>query len=88
MNLYFTLFAWEIINREAGTFVLHEWISVDVAKGIHLEYNKLIKQAADKVEHIIESLNIPSHALYVPIAKDYVEYNKVNYEGEVIRAKM
>jgi len=33
-------------------------------------------------------MNVPVHAIYVPIAKDYVKYNEKPYEGEVINAKM
>jgi hypothetical protein len=39
----------------------------------------LIKVAADKVDTIIESLNLPSQANFSPIANDYVLYNKEDY---------
>lgn len=55
-------------------------------KLINIEYNNLIVKAASKIDHIIESLNLPIQAIYAPIAKDYVLYNKENYEGEVLRA--
>ena len=48
----------------------------------------MIKKAAETIDHVIESLNVPVHALYTPIAANYVKYNEKPYEGEVINAKM
>lgn len=88
MEKHFILFAWEIILREAKTFLLEEWIIPSVFNEIHEHYNNLIKEAADKIDNIVESLNVPVHALPIPIANNYVKYNEKSYEGEVINAKM
>ena len=71
-----------------SSLLLDEWISPVLAKKLPEEYNALIKKAADKVDNIIESMNLPVKAIYAPIAKDYVLYNEKSYEGEVINAKM
>jgi hypothetical protein len=59
-----------------STLLLEQWICPNLAKTFHHEYNQLIKVAADKVDNIIESFNLPVQAIYAPIAKDYVLYNK------------
>lgn len=88
MTKYFTLFAWEMILRDMAQNLINEWICPVLAKQVHEEYNKLIKDAADDVECIIESLSLPVRAIYAPIAKNYVLYNEKPYYGEVIGARM
>ena len=75
MKNYFLLFSWEILLRELSLFVLEGWICPDLAKELKNHYNELIKRSAKDIDVIIDSLNIPVHALKVPIAKDYVKYN-------------
>ncbi len=82
------LFAWEVILRELSLFVLEGWICPVLAKNFKNLYNDLIKVAAKDINVIIESLNIPVHALKVPIAKDYIQYNSYKNEGEVLNAKL
>jgi hypothetical protein len=58
-----------------GTILMNEWICPVLAKSIHEEYNTLIKDAAQHVDTIIDSLSLPVQAIYAPIAKNYVLYN-------------
>lgn len=88
MKNHFILFGWEIILRESETFILEGWIEPNQFKNIREQYNNIIKEAALTVDNVIESMNVPVHALYAPIAKNYVKYNESPYEGEVINAKM
>lgn len=88
MKTHYLLFGWDILLRESTFFLLEQWMSPDVVKALKLEYNNLIKAAASEIDHINESLNIPVHAIYSPIAKNYVLYNEKPYEGEVLNAKM
>lgn len=44
--------------------------------------------AAKDIDKIIESLNIPVHALKIPIAKDYVQFNSYANYGEVTNSKL
>ena len=67
---------------------MEEWISASVFKQIRLAYNEVIKSAAEKIDTIIDNMNIPVHAIFAPISKNYVKYNEKSYEGEVINAKM
>lgn len=88
MGKYFVLFGWEILLRDMSSSLLNEWICPKLASTLHQEYNLLIKEAAYKIDNIIESLNLPVQAIYAPIAKDYVLYNEKSYEGEVTNARM
>ena len=88
MAKYFTLFAWEMLLRDMAYALLNEWICPVLAKQLHEEYNKLIKDAAQHVDTLIDSFNLPVRAIYAPIAKDYVLYNEKPNEGEVINARM
>lgn len=88
MSKYFTLFAWEIFIRDLSLALINGWVCPKLAERIHEMYNNLIKEASESIDTIISSLNLPIHALYTPIAKDYVLYNSKPYEGEVINAKM
>jgi hypothetical protein len=36
----------------------------------------------------MDCMSIPKHALYAPIAQDYVKYNAHPNHGEIIGAKM
>lgn len=51
-------------------------------------FNSLIKDVAHVANDIIESFNIPTHALYTPIVGDYVKYNETANFGEVYGAKL
>ena len=88
MEMHFYIFVWDIILREGTFFLIEGWISPELMKTLKASFNEMIKAAADKIDHIIESMNIPVHAVYSPIAKNYVLYNEKPYEGEVINAKM
>lgn len=88
MKNYFILYAWEVIQREIGLFLLEGWICPNLAKSLKEIYNNQIKLAAKDIDVIVESLNIPVHALKVPIAKDYVKYNSYANLGEVVNAKL
>jgi len=50
--------------------------------------HSLIRVLAENSENLLDCLNIPKHALYAPIANDYVTYNASSNFGEVINARM
>ena len=88
ISRYFVLFAWEMLLRDSTFYLLEGWLSAEVIKKLKGEYNDMIKLAAKDIDHVNESLNIPVHAVYSPIAKNYVLYNEKPYQGEVINARM
>ena len=48
----------------------------------------LIKDIALRVTDLMDCMNIPKHALYAPIAANYMKYNEFPNNGEVVNAKM
>ena len=63
-------------------------MSQDAAKNLVSSFNPLIKELAKNTSDVIESLNVPVHALHTPIATDYIKYNEQPHYGEVINAKL
>lgn len=88
MRNYFLLFAWEVLLRELSLMLLEGWICPKLAGELREHYNALIKKAAKDIDVVIDSLNIPVHALQVPAAKDYIKYNSYPNYGEVVGAKL
>ena len=43
----------------------------------------MVKELANQVDDVIECLNIPVHAIFMPITRDYIKYNSVDNQGEV-----
>lgn len=74
--------------RELSLLLLEGWICPKLAAEFKNIYNDLIKVAAKDINVIVDSLNIPVHALRVPIAKDYIKYNSYPNLGEVVNAKL
>ena len=88
LSKHFKIFAIEIILENLSFFLFEEAIAVETAKQLREAYNELIRQAATEINNIVENLNVPVHALYTPIAGDYVKYNEKPYYGEVLNAKL
>jgi acyl-CoA oxidase len=86
MQQYLTIFAWEVLLREMATFLLQGWITPEVCQAMRLRYNEFIEEAAKSIEQVVSSLNVPTHAIFAPIANDYVKYNEQPHFGEVDRA--
>jgi hypothetical protein len=53
-----------------------------------LLFSEQVKKASLHIDTVVDSLNIPLHALRVPIAKDYVQFNSYPNYGEVLNAKL
>mmetsp|Transcript_4484 Transcript_4484/g.6703 ORF Transcript_4484/g.6703 Transcript_4484/m.6703 type:complete len:171 (-) Transcript_4484:27-539(-) len=88
LSKIFTLFAVENIRRDLAFYLLHGAVSNAAAKNLDLQRVQLVKEVAEQSLDILDSLNIPKHALYTPITGDYVTYNSVENFGEVVVGKM
>jgi len=83
MTAVYRLFALECIRRDLGFYMVEKAISQDAAKNTTASFHNLVNFVADNVDGLVSSLNVPEHALYVPIAEDYEKYySKPNF-GEV-----
>ena len=63
-------------------------ISVNAVANLTKTRHSLIKDIALRANDLMDCMNIPKHALYAPIAQDYVKYNAHPNNGEIVGAKM
>jgi acyl-CoA oxidase len=88
MTKVFRLFGADCINRELSFYVIQGVISQKAIDGIIPTRHGLIKDIALRVTDLMDCMSIPKHALYAPIAANYMKYNEFPNQGEVINAKM
>ena len=85
MTNVFRLFAVDCVRRDLGFYLVSSVVSREAASAVTQTQHKLIKDIANNVDGVIDSLNVPLESLHVPIAIDYEKfYSKPNY-GEVAR---
>ncbi|TNV81297.1 hypothetical protein FGO68_gene5783 [Halteria grandinella] len=84
----FTLFASDIVLRDLGFYLSHQVVSQDAAKAFINSLPTQVKALSFHTKDVIESLNVPVHAIYTPIVGDYVGYNQEPHFGEVVNAKL
>ena len=84
----FRLFGAEIINRDLSFFQIQGIISAKAVENLTKTRHALIKDIAPRAGDLMDCMSIPKHALYAPIAQDYVKYNAHPNHGEIIGAKM
>lgn len=72
----FRVYAIDVVIRDLGFYIQEGVINTIAAKKSFEIKNTLIKQLAVMIPVIIESMNVPTHALYTPIAGDYIKYNE------------
>ena len=82
------LYAIDVVLKELPFFLLSKVVSHQAAANLKSHWTSLVKQVAEKSDDILDCLNVPAHALYAPIAADYVKYNETDNQGEVIGARM
>ena len=88
MALCFQLFGADAINRDLGFYMLHGVVNTEAAKALTPKRHEIIKKVASNALDILDCLNIPKHALYAPIAGDYVKYNSSPNYGEIVGSKL
>jgi len=82
------LFAVECIRRDLGFYMTEKAISRDAADNTTATLHSLNNFLADNVNGLLVSLNVPAHALYVPIAGDWEKYYSAPNYGEIHGAKL
>ena len=84
----FRLYGSDVIYRDLAFYMIEGVVSVEASKNLSATRLQLIKDIAPKCNDLFDCMSIPKHALYAPIANDYVKYNASPNYGEVIGAKM
>lgn len=88
LTTVFRLYGLDMIERDLATYVLYGVISNNAAQKVQSTKLALIKQLAPSVNDLLDCLSIPKHALYAPIAGNYVKYNASPNYGEIVGAKL
>jgi len=84
----FRLYGAEIINRDLAHYILAGVVSKEAQQNLAITRTALTKEIALRANDLLDCMSVPKHALYAPIAADYVKYNAHPNFGEVIGAKM
>lgn len=84
------LFAVDSINTDIGWFLTNQVITLAEGSKLPEALRELCGKGrfgiAPWAVHLVNAFSIPEHLL-PPAARDWVEYNKVNNEGELLRFK-
>lgn len=88
MEQVFQLFALDIIERDLTHYIIAGVLSKEAAASISPSKIVLVKILADISDDLLDCMSIPKHALYAPIAGDYVKYNASPNFGEIVGAKL
>ena len=71
----FRLFGADCINRELSFYMIQGVVNMKAATALTPTRHQLIKDIATNALDLLDCMSIPKHALYAPIAKDYVKFN-------------
>ena len=84
----FLLYAMKCVESDILWYLKHKIISPMAAGKMERQIHSLIKWVAARCDDIIESMGVPEHLVFSPIAKDYVKYNSGPNRGELVGAKL
>ena len=82
------LFAVECIRRDLGFYMVEKAVSRDAADNTTDTLHGLNNLLASNINPPLESLNVPDHALYTPIAADWEKYYSAPNFGEIHGSKL
>ena len=63
-------------------------ISIEATESLTTNIHTLIKEVALRASDLTDCMNIPTHALYAPIAGDYIKFNASPNFGEAYVARL
>ena len=82
------LFAVDVIRRDLGFYMIEKAINAQAAENSTATLHSLNNFVASNVDALLVGLNVPAHALYAPIAGDWVKYYASPNYGEIHGAKL
>ena len=88
MESVFRLYGADCIYRDMAFYMIEGLVSNEASKNLTSTRLQLIKEIAPRCNDLFDCMSIPKHALYAPIANDYIKYNASPNYGEVVGAKM
>ena len=84
----FALYGLKCIEADVLWYLNHKVISLEAAEKMEKTINKLVKWIAERVDDIIESMGVPEHMVWAPIARHYEKYNSGPNRGELVGSKL
>jgi len=88
MATVYRLFACDTVHRDLGFYMVKGVMTPASAKNLESTRLALVKEVAGHTDFLMNSMNIPKHALYAPIAGDYERYNSAPNYGEIVGSKL
>lgn len=77
------LYALKVIETNLGWYMSEGLLSTEVGRAVPQHIRDICKQLAPSAQRLCESFGIPDHLIAAPIATNWVDYNKVDNQGEM-----
>jgi acyl-CoA oxidase len=82
------LYAMCSIEQDLSWYLMQGILSREAAVSVATLRSKLVTKVSSISAALIESFDIPNEMLFAPIAKDWVEYNSVDNQGEISASRI
>ncbi|CAG0889334.1 unnamed protein product [Cyprideis torosa] len=82
----FHLYLVDCIDRDLADFMIKGILDTDQAEEVRATKSQLCKtlSSGDRIERLISAFNIPDVMLSAPIARDWINFNSFDNQGEVV----
>lgn len=77
------LYAMKVIETNLGWYMSEGLLSTQVGTAVPQHIRNICKELAPSAQRLCESFGIPDHLIAAPIATNWVDYNKVDNQGEM-----
>ncbi|DBA83512.1 hypothetical protein WJX79_008785 [Trebouxia sp. C0005] len=77
------LYAMKVIETNLGWYMSEGLLSTQVGTAVPQHIRDICKELAPSAQRLCESFGIPDHLIAAPIATNWVDYNKVDNQGEM-----
>ncbi|XP_013413582.1 acyl-coenzyme A oxidase 2, peroxisomal [Lingula anatina] len=84
LSKLYHLYLIDIVERNLGWFITSDTLPVAMAKEVNAVSANLCKQLSPQSLALCDAFAIPDPMLSAPIALDWVKYNEVDNQGEVV----
>ena len=87
LNDIYNLYSYTVIKKHLSWYLQEGILNASSCKSLDSKISSLCKSLSDRLEELLEGLNIPEHLIYAPISKDWQTYNDHDddNQGEVTK---
>jgi len=86
LGVVLLMFGAQLLKKDLAWFVVSGSISVSAAKALEVRYRELVKMMHPFAYEMVNSFGIPEELLTAPVAKDYVEFNKLPWTNDTLKS--